>query len=350
LPGTITKVTVTLNITHTFDGDLVVDLIGPNGQTVNLFTSVGGSGQNFMSTTLDDAAAISILNGNPPFGGTYRPQQLLSTLNGGTPNGTWTLRITDVGPQDVGTLNSWSIRLTTGEDSRVTDAAGNYQFSNLAPGTYTVREVSQPGWVRTLPPPPADSYAVTITAGGAAVTGRDFGVFAPPPSVTSVAIDTNTAQRSRISFLKVIFSDLIQYVGAATAAFTLTKQAGGTVTLSVNTVTVGNHSEATLTFLSDTQFGSLIDGRYTLTVNASQVQSLAGVNMLANNSTSFHRYFADANGDATIDIADFGLFSSTFNLSVGQPGYLAYFDFDNNGTIDILDFGQLSIRFFIPLP
>jgi subtilisin-like proprotein convertase family protein len=350
LPGVVTKVTVTLNITHTFDGDLVVDLIGPGGQTVNLFTSVGGAGQNFTNTTLDDAAATPISGGSAPFSGSFSPQQLLAGLNGSTPNGTWTLRITDVGPQDVGTLNSWSIRLTTGEDSKVTDQSGNYQFSNLAPGTYTVREVSQPGWLRTLPVPPADSYAVTITAGGTGVTGRDFGVFAAPPAVTSVVIDDNTTQRSRIASLKVVFSDLIQYVGSASAAFTLSKQAGGTVALNVNTVTVGNHSEAMLTFLSDTTFGSLNDGRYTLTVNANQVRSFAGVNMTADSTTSFHRYYGDANGDAAVDIADFGMFSGAFNTSTGQTGFLAYFDYDNNGTIDILDFGQFSIRIFIPLP
>jgi hypothetical protein len=210
--------------------------------------------------------------------------------------------------------------------------------------------VSQPGWLRTLPIPPADSYSVTITAGGAAVTGRDFGVFAAPPAVTSVAIDDNTAQRSRIASLTVIFSDLIQYVGAASAAFTLNKQAGGTVALSVSTVTVGNHSEATLTFLSDTTFGSLSDGRYSLTVNASQVRSLAGVNMTADSTTSFHRYYGDANGDGAVDIADFGLLSGAFNTSTGQTGFLAYFDYDNNGTIDILDFAQFSIRIFVPLP
>src|SRR2546430_11869832 len=63
-------------------------------------------------------------------------------------------------------------------------------------GTYDVRELSQPGWVRTLPIPPTDSYAVTITSGGAGVTGRDFGVFAPPPTVASVAIDINTDRKS----------------------------------------------------------------------------------------------------------------------------------------------------------
>jgi hypothetical protein len=49
-------------------------------------------------------------------------------------------------------------------------------------------------------------------------------------------------------------------------------------------------------------------------------------------------------------VADFGLFSSTFNLSTGQTGFLAAFDFDGDGHIDIADFGQFSLRFFTVLP
>jgi subtilisin-like proprotein convertase family protein len=352
LSGVVTKVTVTLNITHTFDGDLIVDLIGPSGQIVNLFGNVGGNGDNFTNTTLDDAAATPITSGAAPFNGTFRPQQLLANLNGSIPNGTWSLRIQDVGPDDFGTLNSWSIRLTTGEDSKITNADGEYQFANLAPGTYLVREVLQVGWTPTLPIPPANSYSVTITAGGAAVTGRDFGVTqsVSAPTVTSVVIDNGSIQRSRIGFLRVVFSEIIQYVGAPTAAFSLTRIGGGSVALSVNTVTVGDHSEATLTFLSDTTFGSLNDGRYTLTVIANQVRDAGGTFMASNSTTNFHRYFGDSNGDANVDIADFGLFSLTYGLNSTQPGFLSMFDYNNDGVIDIADFGQLSIRIFVPLP
>ena len=62
------------------------------------------------------------------------------------------------------------------------------------------------------------------------------------------------------------------------------------------------------------------------------------------------RFYGDANGDRHVDIADFALFSGTFNLSTGQTGFLDYFDFNGDGHIDIADFGQFSIRFFTPLP
>jgi hypothetical protein len=174
-----------------------------------------------------------------------------------------------------------------------------------------------------------------------------------PPTVTGVQIGDGTAQRSRISQLKVTFDQVISYAGAPAAAYTLQKIVGGNpagnVGFSVSTVTVGTHSEATFTFTSDTTFGSLNDGRYRLTVIANQIR-VGSTPMAADNVTDFHRMFGDANGDAHVDVADFGLFSSTFNLSAGQSGYLAYFDFNADGTIDIADFGQFSLRIFTTLP
>ncbi len=41
-----------------------------------------------------------------------------------------------------------------------TDVNGDYSFPDLGPGTYTVAEELQPGWVQTAPPPPG-TYTVT---------------------------------------------------------------------------------------------------------------------------------------------------------------------------------------------
>jgi Ca2+-binding RTX toxin-like protein len=44
-------------------------------------------------------------------------------------------------------------QLDEGEPSVVTDEGGNYWFTDLLPGTYTVAEVLQPGWEQTFPSP-----------------------------------------------------------------------------------------------------------------------------------------------------------------------------------------------------
>jgi len=52
--GTIADLNVKVNITHSYDADLDVFLIAPDGTEVELFTDVGGSGKNFTNTILDD--------------------------------------------------------------------------------------------------------------------------------------------------------------------------------------------------------------------------------------------------------------------------------------------------------
>ncbi|MDR2870946.1 MAG: proprotein convertase P-domain-containing protein [Xanthomonadaceae bacterium] len=80
-----TNAVVSVNITHTWRGDLVVDLVAPNGTTTNLHNRTGGSAQDIVATyTLN-------LSGKPL-------------------NGTWKLRVTDAATGDTGYIRSWSVR------------------------------------------------------------------------------------------------------------------------------------------------------------------------------------------------------------------------------------------------
>ncbi len=65
-----------------------------------------------------------------------------------------------------------------GDPTATTSANGNYAFTNLAPGTYTVAEVVQPGYTQTAPPAPG-TQTVTVTA-GQTTTGPSFGDMALP--------------------------------------------------------------------------------------------------------------------------------------------------------------------------
>jgi len=107
----ITDLNLTLNISHTFDGDL--DIFLTHGSTtVELTTDNGGGDDNFTNTVFDDEASTAITSGAAPFNGSYRPEGLLSAFDGSDAFGTWTLRITDDAGIDVGTLNSWSLDIT----------------------------------------------------------------------------------------------------------------------------------------------------------------------------------------------------------------------------------------------
>jgi len=76
---------VSVDITHTWRGDLVIDLLGPSGTAYRL--------KNFSSSdSADNVKATYTVNASSE-----------------TANGTWKLRIQDQAAQDVGTLNSWKV-------------------------------------------------------------------------------------------------------------------------------------------------------------------------------------------------------------------------------------------------
>ena len=110
-----TDITLSLNITYPRDTDLTVTLTAPNGISVELFSGIGGAGNqsNFTNTVFDDAATTPIESGGPPFTGRFNPQFPLSNLfSAGSFNsdGTWTLTITSLGGK-TGSLTGWSIQL-----------------------------------------------------------------------------------------------------------------------------------------------------------------------------------------------------------------------------------------------
>jgi len=100
-----------ITIIHTWDSDLDVTLIAPDGTSVTLVSGVGGGDDNFIGTCFRQDVSNSIMQGTAPFAGTYRPMGQLGVLNNGQdPNGVWTLHIQDTYPfADVGTLLGWSI-------------------------------------------------------------------------------------------------------------------------------------------------------------------------------------------------------------------------------------------------
>ena len=73
---------------------------------MELFSRVGGGGENFVDTDFDEQAGRSIVTGTAPFTGTFRPEGRLTNFNGEDPRGTWTLEIVDVVPGFEGWLDS----------------------------------------------------------------------------------------------------------------------------------------------------------------------------------------------------------------------------------------------------
>ncbi|MDD9375321.1 S8 family serine peptidase [Streptomyces sp. ZAF1911] len=76
---------VSVDIKHTYRGDLVIDLVGPNGAVVKRLQNSSGDGTDNLFTTYTVDAS-----GQPA-------------------NGTWQLRVQDVASADTGYIDSWSL-------------------------------------------------------------------------------------------------------------------------------------------------------------------------------------------------------------------------------------------------
>ena len=108
-------VTVCLDITHTYDSDLVIKLVSPNGTMITLFSGIGGDGDDFTNTCLSQSSTTSISSEIPPFTGVFSPQESLANMNNNqNGNGVWKLVIVDTYGQDAGILNSWSLEFGSG--------------------------------------------------------------------------------------------------------------------------------------------------------------------------------------------------------------------------------------------
>lgn len=107
--GKIMDINVNLTIYHTYDSQLSISLKKAGVSEIDLSRGNGGSGDNYINTTFDDEASQSIIEGTPPFTGSYRPQQPLSTFDNLALNNNWILSVSDNSAGDTGQIISWCI-------------------------------------------------------------------------------------------------------------------------------------------------------------------------------------------------------------------------------------------------
>jgi subtilisin-like proprotein convertase family protein len=181
--ATITSISVSLNLPHTYPADMIINLKGPSGQILNLFkhntnTDIGASASiataGFYYAAVSNIAFTFFASVPTPFrygqtapAGPFRPDALNGVTNPGyaimdpagfqsnassfsnlyttaaSTNGTWTLAMADGGRTgDVGILSSWTLTIdyTTPAGSGPTM---NYIWSPLA-GLYNDPQTTTP--------------------------------------------------------------------------------------------------------------------------------------------------------------------------------------------------------------
>jgi subtilisin-like proprotein convertase family protein len=112
LTGTIDDLNVSVDLDHTYVGDLDI-FIEHLGTTVQLFNQSGSNSDDLTSVLFDDEAATHIDLSPRPYAGAYKPASdpgdLLSAFDGMEIAGTYTLSIYDNLGYDRGTLFEFNI-------------------------------------------------------------------------------------------------------------------------------------------------------------------------------------------------------------------------------------------------
>jgi subtilisin-like proprotein convertase family protein len=121
----IADVNISINLQHTWIGDVKGVVEGPGGQQVTLFDQPGvpasqyGCGEDNMLVTFDDEAGLTAAQlestcqtGGPyAIQGVYQPVDMLSVFDGASSLGGWKITLSDIFNQDGGSLVSWSVEI-----------------------------------------------------------------------------------------------------------------------------------------------------------------------------------------------------------------------------------------------
>jgi subtilisin-like proprotein convertase family protein len=107
--GTIIGMTVNVDLSHTYIGDLIIRVIHPDGVTfADLWSGDCGNNDNLNVTFDDEAGAIVCAS---PTVGTFVPFDSLSLFNGLDPVGDWQILLADFFQGDTGVLNDWTLNI-----------------------------------------------------------------------------------------------------------------------------------------------------------------------------------------------------------------------------------------------
>ncbi|HUQ07251.1 MAG TPA: DUF4215 domain-containing protein [Kofleriaceae bacterium] len=110
--GTVRNVVVVLGaVSHQNDDHLDLSLVPPASAAIDLSSDNGASGDDYVSTVLDDTAPTVVSSGTAPFRGRFRPETALVGANNQAATGAWNLKAVDDSSGEAGVLHSWVLGL-----------------------------------------------------------------------------------------------------------------------------------------------------------------------------------------------------------------------------------------------
>ena len=211
--GTATSVSIAVDISHTYIGDLVVELTAPDGTAQTLHSRAGGSANDIDQTYTPDFDGTGIA-------------------------GDWILRVSDRAGGDTGTLDSWTLTIDHGgADSPVTALTGSgsqylVNVSAAQDGTYNL-DITQDSGIADAADNPLSS--TTPTGADHTYTVNTIPADTTAPTVASIVrsdpAEATTSERTLV--FGVTFSEDV--TGVDLSDFALSS--GGTGTGSVTSLT-----------------------------------------------------------------------------------------------------------------
>lgn len=247
----ISNLDVIFSAAHTWDSDLEVFLTSPAGTSFLLFSGVGGSGENFQDTLLDDGAETNISSGNAPFNGTFQPmgEGGLAIFDGENPTGVWQLEVIDLFEGDSGQLYSAGETAPWGEavgtqlifrtPSTVESGASGSIILNATSGSVSTGNVNSSsifdasGFI-SINANNGGIQAGDLNSSNSLENGGDVNLVANENIITqTINTSSQTAKGGNISLLanqsvNVINSSIYTTTQGNSRAGNLTIQAGGT--------------------------------------------------------------------------------------------------------------------------
>jgi uncharacterized delta-60 repeat protein len=178
---TLTFTSTNWNIAQIVTVTAVDDTTTEGTQTANITQTVTSTDTNYSVLTIPNIA-VNITDNDAEIRG----------LQWNDVNGNGIKDTTETG------LKDWKIYLDTntngqldvGEISTTTDTDGNYSFTNLRPGTYTIAEQLQTGWKQTYP-------GVSVTT-----TSSDIQLLSPSSPITTSDTFTTTSATNLVNLDK----------------------------------------------------------------------------------------------------------------------------------------------------
>jgi fimbrial isopeptide formation D2 family protein/uncharacterized repeat protein (TIGR01451 family) len=356
-------------------GGVTVTLTGTDdlGQAVNVTTTTAADGSYSFSNLRPSSAAgytitetqpagyldgkdtIGTPGGNATVNDTFSGVVLNSGVNGvnnnfgeltpSTLSGTVYVDSNDNGTKDSGEAGIPNVTVTlTGTDDLgnsvtvavMTDANGNYSFTNVRPGTYTITETQPSGYLDGKDAVGTQGgtlgndviSAITVPPSGVTGTGNNFGELKPASLAGYVYVDANNDGT---------FQSTETPIPGVTVKLTGTDDLGNTVNLTATTDSTGLYDFANLRpssaagyTITETQPAGYLDGKDTIgtpggnaTVNDtfSGVVLNSGVNGVNNNfgeltpSTLSGTVYVDSNDNGKQDAGEPGIAGVTVTLT-----------------------------------